>query len=84
MAGHCKPGVLQPGEVISYPARGLPRREKTAAHNDISDFEKAVRPNVRLLDKLILCDNIKNVKTRNLSRVAHNEPLFLAYAISKR
>jgi hypothetical protein len=36
------PGVLEPGEAISYPVTGLPRREKTAAGNDISDFEKAM------------------------------------------
>jgi hypothetical protein len=44
MACHCEPGVLEPGEAISYPVRGLPRREKTADRNDISDFEKAMHP----------------------------------------
>jgi hypothetical protein len=42
MACHCEPGVLQPGEAISYPVRGLPRREKTAARNDISNFKKTL------------------------------------------
>jgi hypothetical protein len=36
-------GVLEPGEAISYPVRRLPRREKTAVRNDISDFEKAMK-----------------------------------------
>jgi hypothetical protein len=42
--GHviASPGVLQPGEAISYPVRGLPHREKTAARNHISEFEKAI------------------------------------------
>jgi hypothetical protein len=43
MACHCESGILQPGEAISYPVRGLPRREKTADRNDISDFEKAMK-----------------------------------------
>jgi hypothetical protein len=37
------PGVLQPGEAISYPVRELPRRKKTAARNHISDFENAMK-----------------------------------------
>jgi hypothetical protein len=54
MACHCEPGVLQPGEAIPYPVTGLPRREKTADRNDISDFEKAMcykKANVANSDK---------------------------------
>jgi hypothetical protein len=43
-------GVLQPGEAISCPVRGLPRREKTAARNHISDFEKAMANHNHSLD----------------------------------
>jgi hypothetical protein len=41
------PGVLEPGEASSYPVRGLPRPEKTAARNDISEFEKAMDSPIR-------------------------------------